>query len=126
MVKDFKHHFDIYGETGSANAADYLKGLMSRLPGKNMERMAEALSDTKQQNLQQFISDSPWSSRSLWDSIAQRVNARLGGHRDSMLVIDESCQGKQGKSSAGVARQHNGRAGKIDNCQVGVYSALGN
>jgi len=124
MMKSFAPLFNVYAEAGSANAADYLKGLMGKLPGKNMERMADVIDKAKQQNLQQFISDSPWSSREVWDAIASRVNARLGGHRDSMLVIDESCESKQGKCSAGVARQHNGRLGKIDNCQVGVYSAL--
>ena len=41
-----------------------------------------------------------------------------------MLAGDESCFAKQGKASVGVARQHNGRLGKTDNCQVGVFTAL--
>ena len=94
------------------------------MPGKNMERMADVIPETKQQNLQQFVSDSPWDVRPVWDEIAARANARLGNHRDSMLVIDESAFAKQGKASAGVARQHNGRLGKTDNCQVGVFSTL--
>jgi SRSO17 transposase len=36
-------------------------------------------------------------------------------------VIDESAFTKKGSHSAGVARQHNGRLGKEDNCQVGVF-----
>ena len=36
-------------------------------------------------------------------------------------VVDESAFAKKGTKSAGVARQHNGRLGKEDNCQVGVF-----
>jgi SRSO17 transposase len=94
------------------------------MPGKNMERMADVLPDANQQDLQQFVSDSPWDHAPVWDAISAQADGRIGGHRDSMLVIDESAFAKQGKSSAGVARQHNGRLGKTDNCQVGVFSAL--
>ena len=43
-----------------------------------------------------------------------------------MLIIDESCFAKKGKKSVGVARQWNGRLGKVDNSQVGVFAALSN
>jgi SRSO17 transposase len=123
-VKDFADLFRTKGESGVHHASTYIKGLLSRMPGKNMERMADVIPRTKQQDLQQFVSDSPWEVRPVWDEIAARANARLGNHRDSMLVIDESAFSKQGKASAGVARQHNGRLGKTDNCQVGVFSTL--
>lgn len=62
-----------------------------------------------------------------WDGfcnrIAQDTDALLGG-ADSVLLIDESAFAKKGASSAGVARQWNGRLGKVDNCQVGVFAAL--
>lgn len=102
----------------------YLQGLLSKEPAKNMERIAEVIEGTDWQNLQQFISDSTWDEREVWDRVAKCADARLGGHRDSMLLIDESAVAKQGKASAGVARQHNGRLGKTDNCQVGVFSVL--
>ena len=111
-------------DSGATHARIYLQGLLSKEPAKNMERMAEVMADVSWQSLQQFISDSNRDKRALWDRIAECANARLGGHRDSMLVIDESAMTKQGKSSAGVARQHNGRLGKTDNCQVGVFSVL--
>jgi threonine/homoserine/homoserine lactone efflux protein len=41
------------------------------------------------------------------------------------LVLDESAFGKKGDKSVGVARQYDGRRGKVDNCQVGVFAALG-
>lgn len=42
---------------------------------------------------------------------------------DAVLVLDETGLLKQGKASCGVARQHTGSAGKITNCQIGVFAA---
>ena len=40
-----------------------------------------------------------------------------------VLILDESADEKSGDSGAGTGRQHNGRMGKVDECQVGVYLA---
>jgi SRSO17 transposase len=62
-----------------------------------------------------------------WDGfgaqLAEETNAMLGGAR-SVLLIDERGFAKTGEQSAGVARQWNGRLGKVDNCGVGVFAAL--
>src|SRR4051812_8123364 len=42
---------------------------------------------------------------------------------DAVLVVDETGFLKQGKASCGVARQYTGSAGKITNCQIGVFAA---
>lgn len=120
----FAEVFRTRGNSGERHARTYLQGLLSKEPAKNMERMTEVIEGTSWQNLQQFISDTRWDEGVLWDRIAEGANARLGGHRDSVLVIDESAAAKQGKASVGVARQYNGRLGKTDNCQVGVFSVL--
>ena len=109
----------------SAHAQQYLQGLLSQLPRKNMERMGEVIPQAKQENLQNFLSDSPWDGAGVWRWVSQRADEQLGGDADSMLLIDESAHSKKGDQSVGVARQHNGRLGKTDNCQVGVYAALG-
>lgn len=116
--------FDTAKGNSSPCAELYLQGLLSELKAKNMWRMEERIPNAKQQNLQQFLSDSPWKSREAWRWIGQRANDHLGGQEHSMLLIDESGQGKKGTKSVGVARQYNGRLGKTDNCQVGVYSVL--
>ena len=59
------------------------------------------------------------------DRVAKEINAHLGGE-DTVLCLDESGFTKKGKKSAGVARQYNGRLGKVDNCQVGVFASLCN
>ena len=112
-------------EKHAANAAHYLRGLLSEIPRKNVERMAEAMEESSLQNLHNFIAEADWDHAALLTWAAQRANQRLGGHRDSMLILDESAFGKKGDKSVGVARQYNGRLGKVDNCQVGVFSVLG-
>jgi SRSO17 transposase len=79
--------------------------------------------DYDYQAQQQFLSDSPWEHRPLMEWVAQEVDELLGG-ADSMLLLDESGFAKKGNKSVGVARQWNGRLGKVDNCQVGVFAAL--
>lgn len=109
----------------AGHAADYLKGLLSELPRKNMERMGEVMAGVSHEDLQHFISGSRWQHETVFGWIAQRAGERLGSHRDSMLAIDESCFAKKGGKSAGVAPQYNGRLGKTENSQVGVFATLG-
>ena len=59
------------------------------------------------------------------DQVALEADHWLGGSADSCLLIDEGGFKKSGKHSVGVARQWCGRLGKVDNCQVGVFAALG-
>lgn len=123
-------------KTNSANcvelAARYVGGLLSHTQRKNMERMDERLGDNPElgedvyQATQNFISTSQWEVGPLFAMVSQQANQRLGNAPNSVLVIDESGQSKKGIKSVGVARQHNGRTGKQDNCQMGVYSALNN
>ena len=91
---------------------------------KNMERMAEVVPESDEQVLQHFLSNSHWDERGVLDQVALETDALLGGTPESALLIDESGITKKGNKSVGVARQWNGRLGKVDNCQVGVYAAL--
>jgi SRSO17 transposase len=45
------------------------------------------------------------------------------GERDGVLVVDETGFLKKGTKSAGVQRQYSGTAGRIENCQLGVFLA---
>ncbi|QVL46984.1 MAG: IS701 family transposase [Thiocapsa sp.] len=104
----------------------YLRGLIQADPNKkNMERMEERVPDADEQQLQQMLTDSPWDHQAVIDQVALAADRWLGGHPNSCLLIDESGFKKSGKHSVGVARQWCGRLGKVDNCQVGVFAALG-
>jgi SRSO17 transposase len=75
------------------------------------------------QNLQHFISNSPWSSRALVEAIQDEIKVHPA-FAQAILVLDESAQEKAGEYSAGAGRQHNGRLGKIEMSQVGVFLSL--
>jgi SRSO17 transposase len=92
---------------------------------KNMQRMEEAVVRADEQQLQHMLTHSAWDARAVLDQVAGDANRHLGGSAESCLLIDESGFAKKGKHSVGVARQWNGREGKVDNCQVGVFAALG-
>jgi SRSO17 transposase len=105
-------------------AQQYLNGLM-QAEKRNMERMVEAVPDSDYQVLQNFLTHSSWDYRAVMDRVAVKTNGLLGGQVGTGLYIDESAFAKKGDQSVGVARQWNGRLGKQDNCQVGVFGALG-
>jgi SRSO17 transposase len=92
---------------------------------KNMERMEERVPNADEQQLQHMLSDSPWNHQAVMDQVALEADGWLGGDRNSCLLIDESGFKKSGRHSVGVARQWCGRLGKVENCQVGVFAALG-
>lgn len=123
FTQTYNHHFNVACQNVSDKARVYTTGLVAKASRKNMERMEEYVQDCEYQSLQQFISDSPWDHEALNEHVACEVNDLLGGP-ESVLAIDESGFAKKGRMSVGVARQWNGREGKTDNCQVGVYAAL--
>ena len=90
-----------------------------------MERMAEAVPHSDDQVLQHFLTNSAWDDQLVIDQIAQDANQLIGDNKDSCLILDESGIPKKGTKSVGVARQWCGQLGKVENCQVGVYSVLG-
>ena len=75
------------------------------------------------QNLQHFISNSPWSGSSLIEAIQDEIKVHPA-FQQAILVLDESAEEKTGPESAGAGRQHNGRLGKIEMSQVGVFLFL--
>lgn len=92
---------------------------------KNMERMEEVVVEADDQRLQHMLTESPWDHHAVLDQVALEADHWLGGTADSCLLLDETGLAKKGKHSVGVKRQWNGRQGKVDNCQVGVFAALG-
>ena len=115
--------FTCHHNNNSDKAVQYLSGLfMSRK--RNMERMEESVEGAEYESLQQFISASSWSARDVMDRVAKEADGIVGGMPCTALVLDESAFSKKGEKSVGVARQYDGRHGKVDNCQVAVFGAL--
>lgn len=72
------------------------------------------------QNIQHFMSNSPWSGETVCEQVRAELKETEGLQQGGMLLIDESADEKTGTGSAGAARQYNGRLGKVDVSQVGV------
>ena len=129
-LESFADCFKTKSPNDIGHASRYVSGLLTQTLRKNMERMDErlgkddSLGEDSYQAMQQFASSSPWDEALVYAKICQLANKRLGGSPDTTVVIDESAHAKKGDASVGVSRQHNGRLGKQDNCQVGVHCVL--
>jgi SRSO17 transposase len=101
----------------------YLKGLLSNLERKNIEAIAlrymEA-NNNEVRSLQKLMTNYRWSENLMLQEI-QRKLSELIASEDGMITVDSSEFQKKGTESAGVTRQYCGNAGKIENCQSGVF-----
>lgn len=120
---DFNDLFRCHRYDNSKTAFKYICGLITANKA-NMERMEERVVGSNYESYQQFISASPWSSRSLMDRTAMNAGKFFNNKNEVALIIDETAFEKKGNKSVGVARQWNGRLGKVDNSQVGVFASL--
>ena len=106
----------------------YLRGLLEMKTGRNYANIARRVSDAGQdqdgQNLQQFMSDSPWDAQAVIQKVQQEIVETPGLQHGGVLLLDESADEKAGPKSAGAGRQFNGRLGKIEMSQVGVFLAF--
>src|SRR5260221_268886 len=100
----------------------YLLGLLSQAERKNGWTLAEFAGDVSPDGLQRLLNFSPWDEDACRDALSRYV-VRHVGERGAVLVADETGFLKKGKMSAGVARQYTGTAGRVENCQVGVFLA---
>lgn len=107
----------------SEYAYGYLSGLLRIETKRNMANIARK-TGMVEQNTQHFMSNSPWSGPGLVRDVQDDVKQHSEFQAEAMLVLDESAEQKAGEYSAGAGRQHNGRLGKIEMSQVGVFAAL--
>jgi SRSO17 transposase len=103
-------------------ARAYLQGLLSPLERKNGWHLAEAAGDATPDGVQDFLSRMHWDADAVRDDLRAYVVEHLGDPA-AVLVLDETGFLKKGTKSAGVKRQYSGTAGRIENCQIGVFLA---
>src|SRR3954469_12659160 len=127
LVQFHERFAPLFGkEQAQDHAYDYVRGLMVCPDRKSIEPIALLVGHGDVSGLQKFVNSAPWG----YDDVQAELQAvfadelapsAVGSPAGVVGVIDESAFAKQGVHSAGVARQHNGRLGKEDNCQVGVF-----
>ena len=101
---------------------DYLRGLVSSVERKNGWQLAEQAGDATPDGVQRLLSTYRWDADLVRDDLRDYVVEQLGG-ADGVLVVDETGFLKKGSKSVGVQRQYSGTAGRIENCQIGVFLA---
>src|SRR5882672_8516099 len=109
-------------ERVAASAGKFLDGLLGNEPRKTGWMRAEAAGDSGPWRQQAILGRSRWDADALREVVRDYALETLADE-DAVLVIDETGFLKQGKASCGVARQYTGSAGKITNCQIGVFAA---
>jgi SRSO17 transposase len=105
-----------------ARVGRYLFGLLGALERKNGWRMAEHLGESTPDGVQRLLNAARWDADEVRDDLRAYVVEHFGDP-GAILVIDETGFLKKGEKSVGVARQYTGTAGKVENCQVGVFLA---
>src|SRR5512135_3924024 len=98
----------------------YLEGLLSSAQRKNGWQLAEQIGDTRPWRTQRVLSHVLWNEDAARDLCRSFVIEHLAAD-DAVLVVDETGFLKKGTKSAGVARQYSGTAGRVENCQIGVF-----
>lgn len=104
------------------HAWDYLLGLLSPVERKNGWQLAEAAEHATPYSLQHLLDRAPWDANAARDDLTEYIAEELGDP-NGVLVVDETGFLKKGCHSVGVQRQYSGTAGRIENCQIGVFMA---
>ena len=102
----------------------YLKGLLGSVERKNGWQLAEHAGDATPDGVQRLLAVYHWDADQVRDDLQGYVVEHLGD-AGGVLVVDETGFLKQGRKSVGVKRQYSGTAGKVENCQIGVFLAYG-
>jgi SRSO17 transposase len=111
-------------ERVALSAGQFLDGLLGPERRKTGWMRAEAAGDPGPWRQQAILGRGRWEADALRELVRDYALETLAdADADAVLVLDETGFLKQGKSSCGVARQYTGSAGKITNCQIGVFAA---
>jgi SRSO17 transposase len=97
-----------------------VEGLLSPVERKNGWQLAEQAGEARPYGMQRLLAGAKWDAHAVRDELRAYVVEQLGDLR-AVLVIDETGFLKQGTKSVGVKRQYSGTAGRIENCQIGVF-----
>lgn len=103
-------------------ALDYVTGLLSPVERKTSWQLSEAVKRQTPYSLQHLLDRARWDVDAVRDDVRTYMIEHLG-EPDAVLAVDETGFIKKGRHSVGVQRQYSGTAGRIENCQIGVFLA---
>jgi SRSO17 transposase len=98
----------------------YLRGLLSPVARKNGWQLAEQAGEATPDGMQRLLAAADWEADAVRDDLRAYVVEHLADP-DGVAVVDETGFLKKGSKSAGVQRQYSGAAGRVENCQIGVF-----
>jgi SRSO17 transposase len=106
-------------------AIGYVQGLLGRVQRKNSWQLSEYLGRAGPYGIQRLLGRASWDADQARDVLLAYARRHLLCENEAgVLVIDETGFLKKGRKSVGVQRQYSGTAGRIENCQIGVFMAL--
>ena len=103
----------------------FISGLLRMSTERNFTNIGQT-HEVSGQNIQHFMSNSPWSAQSPLVQVRQEIAAVPKFQQGSMLVLDESADKKAGAETAGAGQQYNGRQHTVTMSQVGTFLAYTN
>jgi SRSO17 transposase len=103
-------------------AKEYMKGLLSPVERKNGWQLAEEAGETTPYGMQYLLNRAVWESDQVRDQLQVYLREMMTDP-DGIYILDETGFIKKGKKSVGVQRQYSGTAGRVENCQIGVFLA---
>jgi SRSO17 transposase len=101
-------------------ALGYLRALLSPCERKNGWQLAELLGEPNPDGIQRLLNAADWDAEAVRDDLRAYVVDHLGD-AEAVLIVDETGFLKKGTHSVGVKRQYSGTAGRVENCQIGVF-----
>ncbi len=120
LVNRIGHHFA--RSEARERVLAYLQGLLSPVTRKNSWQVAEAVGDTTPYGIQHLLGRADWDPDAVRDELRGYVTEQMGDP-SGVGILDETGFLKKGTKSVGVARQYSGTAGRVENCQIGVFLA---
>jgi SRSO17 transposase len=104
-----------------ARTGRFLRATVAGGSRRNGWQLAEAAGEATPHGMQQLVASAAWDVDAVRDDLRAYVREHLGP--GGVLIVDETGFLKKGTKSAGVQRQYSGTAGRIENCQIGVFLA---
>lgn len=100
----------------------YVESLLSPVERKNGWQLAEQAGEPTPTGMQRLLAGAKWDADAVRDDLRAYLMEHLADPA-AVLIIDETGFLKKGSKSVGVQRQYSGAAGRIENCQIGVFLA---